>query len=207
MRIICAGSYRSGSTWQYNAARTILDLAGMEYTCGDPTQVKFTGDGNEVMKTHDYRPNLLLPGTIVLTTIRDIRDIAASAVRRGWFDGRLDKCLDFLAKLIEAYHAWKKHTHCEMRYEYIRYNKVQAIKTMCYVLNLSVDAQRVNTLIDSLEIPKDGPNFITHLWPNHITDGEIGTYRKTLNDEWIRAIEDAHKGFIQSYTGISISLI
>jgi hypothetical protein len=105
-RIICAGGYRSGSTWQYNVVREIFEASNIEYICGDAAQIKFDGSFNEIIKSHNYRPNFL-EDAIVLTTNRDIRDIAASAVRRRMSNvcdnsgPNLNKTIIFLKSVIE----------------------------------------------------------------------------------------------------------
>ena len=97
MLIVCNGMMRSGSTLQYNIARTLAEKTGTGIGQGFFTDDQLTNLGERllqwgkeqnyyVIKTHDFNPNVAEMTSAGLAKVfyiyRDIRDVAASAKRK-----------------------------------------------------------------------------------------------------------------------------
>src|SRR5262245_49638153 len=85
MIYVCAGMYRSGSTWLYNAVRLILAKAEVPGLAAGWIAEKDTllKHKNPVVKTHAFDADLAACETaVVLTSHRDLRDVLASLHRK-----------------------------------------------------------------------------------------------------------------------------
>ena len=94
--VFCAGMARAGSTWQYQAASTLVENAGTGRRIGGIAKYRraafgelcdsLEGEhGDVVLKSHNVHPGMVTEvtdgGAVVLTSHRDIRDAAASWLR------------------------------------------------------------------------------------------------------------------------------
>ena len=85
MIYVCAGMYRSGSTWLHNAVRLILARAGAPGLAAGWIANKdfLLTHETSVVKVHAFEEDLAgREGAIVLTSHRDLRDIMASLQRK-----------------------------------------------------------------------------------------------------------------------------
>ena len=86
--ITCAGMERAGSTWLFNATRLLL-MSSNKYVYGfwidDFNFAKFMLKAklksHLLLKTHKYIDSLEKHSSIILTSIRDLRDVATSLAR------------------------------------------------------------------------------------------------------------------------------
>lgn len=81
--IIASGMRRSGSTWMFNALRFILEEHGYNpyfrfRAIFDPADLK---QGVAIIKTHKMVKELAKHADVIITSHRDLRDVAASSVR------------------------------------------------------------------------------------------------------------------------------
>ena len=84
---VCAGIRRSGSTVLFNMVRLAIEYV---YGSGKVYSGFYNGEclscdtykAHNVIKVHEFYESLCSPG-VVLTTIRDFRDIASSLIIRG----------------------------------------------------------------------------------------------------------------------------
>ena len=125
MLVICNGMSRSGSTYQYNLARCLVERAGAgkahAYIAPEDADVRLsvsddrfrswvTSRAVHVVKTHRVHP--LLPELIgtgrikVLYIHRDIRDVAVSTKRVWGMRGQ--KLIESLDKIVLAYWGLKE---------------------------------------------------------------------------------------------------
>ena len=195
--VIAAGAYRSGSTWLYNAARLALRKAGHSvygrfydgtYEPEDPARF-------HVVKVHRFDEEVLEVADIVLTSIRDPRDIAASAVRRGLIGVDTDEVEAFVAEAVLAgYARWRPHAALVLRYEELRAGAGRDYLARLLEILAPYGADRVDVddLLRELDAlrPTTAYDRETLLWPNHVTDGRVHGYRDTLPAAAIRRIED-----------------
>ena len=202
--IIAAGAYRSGSTWLYNAARLALRRAGHSvygrfydgtYEPEDPARF-------HVVKVHRFEDEVLEVSDVVLTSIRDPRDIAASAVRRGLIGTATDEVEAFVAEAVLAgYERWRPHAALVLRYEELRAGASrhylrQIVQVLAPYGADGVDLDALARELDALR-PGDAYDRETLLWPNHLTDGRVHGYRDTLPAAAIRRIEDRFGGWME----------
>jgi len=181
MKIVCAGCHRSGSTWLYNAIRLIMestkkDVYGCFFTKYDPENKSQI----HVVKTHNWRESLE-DADKIFTTRRDLRDIAASAIRRGLI--KETETIPYLKRIIKKeYIPWKSHSDLEIVYEELVRNKKLQIQNIARVLRVSVQIGEIYKKIENLPIPEVF-DPLTQLHPNHITDGRLKSYKKTLKKD------------------------
>lgn len=207
--VIAAGAYRSGSTWLYNAARLALSLAGHSvygrfydgtYDPEDPARF-------HVVKVHRFEDEVLEVARVVLTSIRDPRDIGASAVRRGLIESTPEAVVSFVEEaVLDGYERWRPHAALAMRYEELHGGQApEILRRLLAVLEpLGVTGVSVDELERELESLRPGARYDreTLLWPNHLTDGRVHGYRDTLSAEAIAAVE-ARLGAWMSANGYS----
>ncbi|MFO7562462.1 MAG: hypothetical protein R6X02_07450 [Enhygromyxa sp.] len=195
--IIAAGAYRSGSTWLYNALRLALELAGREVygsfydlTYDSENQARF-----HVIKVHRFEEEVLEASRLVFTSIRDPRDIAASAVRRGLIEPTVEAVESFVEEaVVDGFERWRPHATMVLRYEQLAAGgSTQYLRQILEALAPfdvgSVSPEQLEQRLDALR-PGAQYDRTTLLWPNHITDGRVHGYRDTLSPEAIVRIEE-----------------
>lgn len=194
--VIAAGAYRSGSTWLYNAARLALSMAGHSvygrfydgtYDPEDPARF-------HVVKVHRFEDEVLEVAQVVLTSIRDPRDIAASAVRRGLIEATPDAVESFVHETIfDGFERWRPHAALVMRYEELKGGAGREIlaQLLEVLAPLEITGVSVDALEQRLDALRPGAQYDreTLLWPNHLTDGRVRGYARTLSPEAIARIE------------------
>jgi hypothetical protein len=178
-KIICAGCHRSGSTWLYNAVRLIAKSTGKEvYACFATTYDADNPAEIHVVKCHNFH-KFLQDVDLVFTTKRDLRDIAASAHRRGLITFK--DVLPYLHRIINLeYKPWRQYTSLEIPYEELVEDKKAYIKKLSEIMEIQVNVDEIHEAIENLAIPEKEFDPITQLHPNHITDGRVGSYQETL---------------------------
>lgn len=203
-RIICAGSARSGSTWQYNAVRFLFDAAGQ--TCYGAWIKDYDPSRQEtihVLKTHN--PTFATgPGT-VLTAYRDLRDVVASQVRMGWFTGMEIGVLDrFLERYIINLAVWRTEARHVMRYETMKNDSTAELVHLSRSLDLSLGTEAINGVrcrIDELRPAKSTPagsrsdyDPETQLHAGHISGSAFA-----LSAEWRLHIEKRYSRWLRRH--------
>jgi hypothetical protein len=134
-----------------------------------------------VVKCHN-RSRILLDSHYFFTTKRDPRDIAASAIRRNLIEEK--DVIKYLKKVIyKEYERWKPYSDLEIPYEDLIGNKDVYIRQIAKILKTKVKPGTIRKRIESLPIPKgeEERDPVTLLHSNHITDGKLGSYKRTLS--------------------------
>ena len=97
--VLCTGMPRSGSTWLFNAVRLLLQSEAAEvcsYWKGDFDALKFLRSAGPekilLLKIHRHSPVLEKKAAVIFYSIRDIRDVIASKIRRG--DGNFMRIIE-----------------------------------------------------------------------------------------------------------------
>ena len=193
MKIICAGMRRSGSTWLYNTARLIHVTQAI--TKGEfSDQFRLTSRAN-IIKTHRFDASFMWGSDLVLTCHRDMRDVVASAVRRGLVKTDTIKCIEFALKSYNEYEAWKPFAALDVKYEEMIADPTTATAAVAKALGIEVDPKVILAQVQELPVAEKAvdPEILLH--ENHFTDGEPGSYVKTLSVEIIENIELVFKNW------------
>jgi hypothetical protein len=198
MIYVCAGMYRSGSTWLYNAARHILQHASVPDLATGWISEKdaILGHENALIKIHSYDPDLAARADVVLTSHRDLRDVAASLFRKF----KLEFSTEPILETVQDYSRWVKIAAYDLHYERLLVSKMDELRKVAAVLKLppaAVAALPLETILSEIE----GEQFtegrsteqrfdaVNLMHENHVTDGRHGSWEGFVPDELIRAIE------------------
>lgn len=201
-RVLVAGMPRAGSTWLYNVLRFCHINAGLRtyadyvdrYDPDVPADV-------HVVKIHPYDSTLLANSRLVFTVYRDIRDVIASLVRRELVLNDARAVAERTKRILnDQYAPWEPYSDCEVCYETMASDKPAAICRILQVLGIdNVDPQEVHRDDDKMRyMALAQRDRTTQLWPNHFTDGRANSFRDTLDDECIDAIEKVGKQWLTS---------
>ncbi|HEY3913750.1 MAG TPA: hypothetical protein VGN61_04615 [Verrucomicrobiae bacterium] len=198
MIYVCAGMYRSGSTWLYNAVRLILrDAKVPDLEAGWITdKEKLLNHKNSVIKTHNFEPDLANRKALVLTSHRDLRDIAGSLVRK--FKSELP--IKQLHETVESHAQWAPIAVYDLRYEDLLTDKPAQLRNLAQALQLPA-ATRAQLSYESISEAIDKEQFaegratsqrydpVNLLHEGHITDGRHGSWKDTLPPQVVTTIE------------------
>jgi len=203
--IVCAGMPRSGSTWVFNAIRLLLlevKSADDVYGAWVDMYVPSHPGRYHVVKTHRFVSSLANSAWRVFTSRRDLRDIGASLVLKGWASRR--SLIPTLDSAVRSHSAWRPYSACEMVYEELVASPIEQLARIAATLDIEPSPdllQRVQTRLDSLEPvggvpPEQSPNL---LHPGHRQRGECGYYLEVLDKELIRKIERTFRSWLSGY--------
>jgi hypothetical protein len=195
---VCAGMYRSGSTWLYNAVRLILAHAGTpELAAGWITEKeRLLRAANAVIKIHAFDAELVARPAIVLTSHRDLRDVAASLARKF---GR-EFSLAPLRETVASHAQWARVAALDLRYEDLLADKKGPLERVAAALRLP-DAALAALPFDAIAREVEGEKFeegratalrydaVNLLHDGHVTDGRHGSWQTTLAPVAVAAIE------------------
>jgi hypothetical protein len=193
--IVCAGIHHSGSTWIYNILRYAFMNAEKKVHADQYGKGAFDLKCNAevyIAKTHLFWPELAEKADIVITSIRDIRDIIASAIRREEILGSATAVSAETQRIIALeYEPWKAYSNYEMRYEEMIADRVGMALKILTLLDLPLEY--AETICE--DVRKLGYHVLsradvsTQLWPNHCGKGLPGNYREGLSVRGIEAVE------------------
>ena len=194
--IITAGMRHSGSTWAFNAVRLILlacdkNLYSCYYELGSRTN-QF--DPSACREYNLFKVHTMIPFTgdeLVITSVRDLRDIAASAVRKGVLANETNAILPYVGRIVETeYRPWLVHSDFEIVYHELVGHKPEYIQSLAQRIGFEVDADEIHRQVELLPLPRTRTfDPVTHMHRDHRTDGRASTFRGTLAPETVAAIE------------------
>jgi len=152
--VVCAGMYRSGSTWLYNTVRLALLKAGFSVYADTESKYDAKGEADwHVVKTHVFREDLRKKAGLVIMTKRDLRDVAASAIRVGKIKHK--DIIPFLNTTVARYDQWRRFASLTLAYEDIHKDKIEATSAVMQHLGLAVRGNaKVRILTSLLRTPK-----------------------------------------------------
>jgi hypothetical protein len=206
MIYICAGMYRSGSTWLYNAARLILQHASVPDlgTGWIAEKDAILQHQNALIKIHSYDPGLAARADVVLTSHRDLRDVAASLFRKF----KLEFSTKPILETMQDYSRWAKIAAYDVHYERLLVDKMAELQNVAAVLKLPPPA--VATLpLEKILSEIEGEQFterrstaqrydaVNLMHEDHVTDGRHGSWEGFVPDNIIRAIETEFAGWMR----------
>ena len=158
-----------------------------------------------IIKTHPYSYRWRRDAKAIFTSRRDLRDIAASAVRVGKVQNTLESIMPFIKQAVWEHGQWYHWSNLEIEYEFVCESKQTRLWSTAIIireLGLDVDPQVVATKVDSfMAPPRDAETYDpdTLLTPGHITDGRVGSYGEVLSAEVVETIEREYVNWLRSY--------
>lgn len=178
MKIVTAGLYRTGTTWQYNAIRFIMEEAhGKEniYSCFignyEPSNKKV-----EIIKTHVSNPRITGNPDYLITTRRPIKDVEASMLRRLEYikkhpttEFRNEANVDNIHKLANHTRYFLNKADYIQEFELIKNNPEKIIKDLCCLFKVDIDITLIIDKLNSMVVPTTGYDKETLLHEGHIT--------------------------------------
>lgn len=226
--VVCAGVYRSGSTWAYNMVKAIVNAANPSARIAGRFAEnidEFVLSGTEqsdviVLKTHP-QPSLLalieFLNAPVILSVRDPRDCVAS-----WLEMLGEEFDAFQPRLMRSCSAAlelaKSHRTLTIRYEDGATKNTRTVISIAEHLGLKIDEHCAAQLLTRLsaESVKEQINSMAStgrldpgqrlvgdpqtLWlPAHVGDGRTGKYHQKLNAEQIRAVNYWARSYCQAF--------
>lgn len=206
--VVCAGIPRSGSTWLYNAARLLLTATTGDSAAVHGTWIEHYEPSNSarfhVVKVHEPDEALAWRAKTILTSRRDLRDIAASAWKRGWVADEAST-LAFLDTVAAQHAFWKARAAFEMVYERMRTDPRAELAAVATAMGLSPDASCLDGVmreIESLghdESSEEQFNPANLLHKKHIMDGRVGYHAETLPADLLRTINSRFADWLRAH--------
>jgi hypothetical protein len=171
--IFVAGHPRSGSTWQFNALRLLLERAGVDlhacwvgdYRAGAVAPV-------HLVKLHAPEDMVTDPD-LVFVTERNVAESLVSLARMGWIkDGDRASLESQHQSLLRQRDFWRRRASHVTDYATIGAAPEREITEMAAKLGLTLDAAelaRVAEELEALSSPGAGASVdpVTHLHPGH----------------------------------------
>jgi hypothetical protein len=190
--IVCAGNQRSGSTWLYNIVRLAYISAGYKtYGAWIDEYIPTLEADIHIIKTHQFHEGLSNVADIVIVSTRDLRDCAASLVRKQWISHAPEEFKSLLrTEVTRSIVPWRKRADINVAYEDTFKDKIKQITKLISQLGLEkVDPEKLNELVDNLSLEiYHAVNPVTMLSPKHITDGTVHSFDKSLTEAQIAAV-------------------
>ena len=215
--VLSAGMRRSGSTWLFNVIRLVYALDGQSpsYCFRSRYSRRDTSKPLHVVKAHDFSGRYCREASLVFTSYRDVRDVAASAVRlagqsnakRGPMS-RLRKALQsgdegagdaavlrLVMAGVQAHQRWAKAAAYDMRYEEMVADPCRVVSEVAAILGVTVGGADCDGVLEGVErlrlLANSGAkNKETGLFKRgHITQ-TTGSYADTLSQRTIALLED-----------------
>jgi hypothetical protein len=201
---ICAGMPRSGSTWLFNAVRLLLVHAGAPDIAGG-----YVGQLDELLthrtvlvKLHPFQADLAAQADVVVTSHRDLRDIAASMQRHYQDTYSAVKMNEWVKSQVK----WAQFAAYDLHYEQLLVDRLAEIKKLAAVLKLEPDVLEqmpYEAILAEIESQKFQKKFsstaydaVNLLHEGHITDGRHGSWQNVVAQESVASIEREFRGWL-----------
>lgn len=200
--VLCGGMIRSGSTWQFNLVRLLLEESPCSSWSGWRDYIE---DSNQVdlriVKTHHIEDVERLHADTILTCHRDIRDVAGSLVRMGWCRPDWEEMRPVLDGYFAACDLWQPVAHHQFVFEEMMHDPLAEVRQTGLALNKAVAdveasalLERVNALVPKSDRPAG--NFGSYDLVTQLHDGHVGQMhrqaRSYLPDVLIALINDQY---------------
>lgn len=202
--VIVAGMRHSGSTALFNILRLGLSRAGHDFVSCYSEQENCASKVRQagrmgLIKTHEFRDDLLAMADFVFTARRDLRDSVASAVRRDFhLYKQLRTPVEYAKYNRTLYDIWAPHSDFEFVYEKFLADPAAVTGNVLEATGLT-PSWAPEICQEVLNLPTDDYQT-TLLSPQHITDPTHKlTYRDTLASADISAIQTHHCDWLQRH--------
>jgi hypothetical protein len=187
--VLVAGMIRSGSTWLYNAVRLVCaageDNCAQGFWIEDFNPASVQAINWLVIKAHLPDPDLAARSDFIITSHRDLRDIAASAGDMGWAEAGGDLAsFAMSARVCDEF--WAPKAHLDISYDDIVGQAASVVSSVASALNIRVAGDQVDDILTVLSKMEPSPSIdgpydkTTLLHVRHKFDGRPGRWRDTL---------------------------
>jgi hypothetical protein len=190
--IVAAGMPRSGSTWQFNALRLLLEASGQDtysFWIEDWDSQKARHAQTLLVKIHEMSPMLAWASWRCFTCHRDLRDIAVSAADLAQVDGYQVDIVPLMQENRKAHEFWCRQSVLDIPYQRIVDDPGAVLKELAASIDIPIGEVELQRLGQSLASLSDGDvpsghqhNPVTLLHQKHFFVGTSGRYRGVLDD-------------------------
>jgi hypothetical protein len=201
MMVIIAGMRHSASTLLFNAARLMM----REHLTDDVVQCCFEDRIEKIayqcrrglprhwlVKTHRYFPHLVAGADMILTSHRDLRDVAAAAIRRERVENNTRAIVAYLDRHVTELEKWEWIETGDFEYSnMINHGDIcaQALATDLFASDYDTGwAQQKWDEAKVLQPPKESIDPLTLLTAGHFTGVGIGGYSNVISADTSRII-------------------
>ena len=194
MRVLAAGMRRAASMWLYNVARTLCATKGETQMMVQDRYAYKPGILVSVVKVHKFQEAFLFGADVILTSHRDLRDVAASAFMRSLCRPTLYGIITFLLRtVLDEYEQWIPHATYDMHYEDMISDRPACVKQIAKVLDCHhIDAAVICRQVDSMPIGSVRDAEMLVQLPNPEYE-ESGIYKDVLSADILAAVEAVFK--------------
>lgn len=206
-RIIAAGNVRSGSTWQYNALRLLLQqklvaenrTEIVQFSAGHLRELPrlraaLLSSNFSVIKLHEFDASVLSLADFVFTSHRDPRDVYVSIEDLGVFSGGME-----LEASTSSYNQWLEYSCYDLKYEEMISDPLRELDRMASALGIPrkyLDLPRILLEIakyyDEARSKKSDWHPISAFHEKHIQHPIPGNWKSYPNQKKIAAIEEQY---------------
>lgn len=191
--ILIASAPRSGGTWVFNAARLILQKAGLhthaawcaDYVPNDPAPY-------HLVKAH--RPDeISFTPWRTLTNYRALAECLASRVRMGWLKTEPKKIIAAAKKHQQVYDYWAERSDLEVQFNTIVNDPAKVVASIANAIEAPIEStasEDIAKALKELKAPTEGATYdpVTLLHPKHRSDFTA----TTMTAQEIRAVLEAN---------------
>lgn len=199
--ILVASIPRSGSTWVFNCVKKILCKYNESvYSCWVEDYDSQNESLIHLVKVHDPASDLANQADVILSTRRDIREVAASLVRMGW-DNKGENFIQQIQHIAYIVHPfWYERSTLEIEYEQTLQNSMVVIEQIGHVLGHHLSLREVAQLEAYLSQLKDSGDYDkeTQLHPRHRAT-EIQSCEDILGSERLKIVTHAAEKWLADF--------
>jgi len=201
--ILAAGMPRSGSTWQFNALRLLLESSGQgiySFWIEDWDSEKARYARTLLVKIHEISPVLAEASWRCFTCHRDLRDVAVSAADLARADGYEVDIVPLTQETRKTHEFWCRESVLDTPYEQLVADPEAILKELAACIEIPIAEVEVQRLCQSLvslsdgDVPSGYPhNPVTLLHQQHFFNGTPGRHRGALDDAMEQRIIDENR--------------
>ena len=197
---------RSGSTWLYNAVRLLAKHARVSGLAAGwiTDRKKLLAHKNTVIKIHEFDAALASPKNVILTSHRDLRDVAASLSRIF----KMVFSIDALRATVAAHDKWSRVADFELHYEDLLGDQMRELQRLARALRLPdavvrrIDLPQVLEELSREKFTEERStrqrfDSVNLLHDGHITDGRHGSWEGILSAEAVGSIEREFRPWLE----------
>lgn len=210
--IVCGGMNRSGSTWQFNAARTLLAAvrpADEIYSCWVDDYAPGHPAPLHVVKAHVLHQVKRYEPDDVLTSYRDLRAVAGSLIRMRWASPDIAHLFSYCDMYVENCAALEQVACHVMRYEHLLTDPRNVLRHIAMALQLNVSEAQLDgaeATLGALKPPEGQPTGTitevdadTLLHRGHVGDGTNAAAMQFITSDAMVAIGARYSQWLEDH--------